>query len=185
MMRPLRKLCRLLREEAGVVFIEMAFVMPVLILIVTGGTELARYVLLNQKLDRVASTMSDLTSQAETLSTTQLTALFDAVNQVGQPFDITAAGKIYVSSVTGKSGGTAHVNWQQSSGTLSVSSSIGTAGNNATLPSGFTLAVDETVIIGEVFYSYTPLIFNGVVENTQLHHTALFRPRFGTLTSLN
>jgi len=187
MTRMLRRLALLRRDAAGAIFVEMAFVLPVLIAILTGGTEVARYVLLNQRLDRVASTMADLVSQSDdTLTAAQVDDLFDAVEEVAKPFPLESSGRVILSSVTGQSNGTSKVNWQRTTGSLTAAASkIGSPNNTATLPTGFTLVEGDTAIIAEVFFDYTPLIFGGIMENRRVYHTALYRPRFGALSQLN
>ena len=51
---------RFLREDYGAVAIEFGLTISTLIVILTGCYETARYILLNQKLDRTASSVADL-----------------------------------------------------------------------------------------------------------------------------
>lgn len=82
-------------------------------------------------------------------------------------------------------GGPATVRWRRSgSGTLAATSELGAVGADATLPQGFTVPSGDSTIIAEVFYDYTPWLFSGVTNPSRLYHRALFRPRFGALTSL-
>ncbi|MGE0747676.1 MAG: TadE/TadG family type IV pilus assembly protein [Rhodospirillales bacterium] len=187
MMRLVRRLRRLRRDDAGAIFVEMAFILPVLILMLTGGAEVARYVLLNQRLDRVASTMADLVSQSDdTLTAAQVDDLFDAVEEVAKPFTLAATGRVILSSVTGQSGGTSLVNWQRTTGSLTgAASKVGSPNNTATLPTGFALVDGDTAIIAEVYFDYTPLIFGGVMADRRVYHSAFYRPRFGALSQLN
>ena len=53
---------------AGNVAVEFALALPVLMLLMLGSAEMARFVILHQKIDRVAVTMSDLVARAETIS---------------------------------------------------------------------------------------------------------------------
>jgi Flp pilus assembly protein TadG len=186
MTRIVSALRTLRRDAAGAVFIELAFILPLLITILTGGAEIARYVILNQRLERVAATMADLVAQSEdTLTAGQVDALFDAIGEVAKPFPLMDDGRVILSSVTGQQAGP-YVNWQRTTGALtSAASKIGAPSGNATLPSGFTLVADDTAIIAEVYFDYSPLIFAGVMDPRRLYHTALFRPRFGTLTQLH
>ena len=178
---------RLVRDRGGAVMIELAFAVPVLATLMLGGVEMARYVLLHQKLDRVASSIGDLVSQAETISVTDLQNIFDAARFVANPFDLAAGGTVIVSSISNPLGvPDTKVNWQQSGGgSIPATSKVGSAGAAATLPAGFILADGQTIIVAEVFFDYTPWIFGGFTGSGQLYQRALLRPRYGGLTSLS
>ena len=190
MMRRLSRLLARLRgfrdDRCGAIMIEMAFAMPVLLSLLLGGVEIARYVLLHQKLDRVASSIADLVSQSETIAVTDLQNIFDAARYVAKPFELAAEGTVVVSSVTnplGSAGPT--INWQRNgAGTATASSRVGTEGGAATLPDGFALADGQTIIVAEVFYDYQPWILGDVTSPSQLYQRAFFRPRYGGLTML-
>ena len=87
-------------DRSGASLIELGFAMPVLLMLLLGGVEIARYVLLHQKLDRVSSSIADLVSQAELVSVADLQNIFDAAQFVAKPFDLPALGTVIVSSIT-------------------------------------------------------------------------------------
>ena len=70
MARIVHRLRKLLGDRSGNILIELAVAMPLLTTIALGGIEVSRLVLINQKLDRVAASTSDLVAQAETISAT-------------------------------------------------------------------------------------------------------------------
>lgn len=177
---------RLWRNEAGAAMIELGFAMPILITLLLGGVEIARYVLLHQKLDRVASSIADLVSQSETVSVADLQNIFDAAQFVAKPFDLPAEGTVIVSSVSNPLGSpTTKVNWQKSgAGNIPATSEVGTPGGAATLPTGFSVSDGQSIIIAEVFYDYTPWVLGDFTGASQIYHRALFRPRYGGLTTL-
>ena len=179
--------CRSLwHDKSGASLIELAFAMPILVTLLLGGVEIARYVLLHQKLDRVSSSIADLVSQAETISIGDLQNIFDAAQFVAKPFNLLAEGTVIVSSISNPLGGQdSRVNWQESGGgSITANSQIGTPGSSVTLPTGFTLADGQTIIIAEVFYDYVPWILGDFTGANQIYHRALFRPRYGGLTTL-
>ena len=77
---------RLLPCRAGNVAVEFALAVPVLIMLMLASAELARFVILHQKMDRVATTISDLVSRAETISESELLDIFTAAGEVAIPF---------------------------------------------------------------------------------------------------
>jgi len=176
----------LIEDCRGGVMIEFAFIMPVLIFFMLAGVDLVRFAMLQQKLTRAATTTADLVAQYETMSTTQLDQLLLAIEHVIQPFPLGASGQVLVSSVSRVDAGSpVLVDWQQPGpGGITVTSNFGTAGNNATLPAGFTVDGGESVIVAEVFYDFEPLLFEFMVPARRVEHQAMFRPRFGTLSTL-
>ena len=105
-------LLRLLRPEgarpclgvAGNVAVEFALTLPVLMLLMLGSAEMARFVILHQKVDRVAVTMSDLVARAETIKESELDDIFEAADIVAQPFDLHNLGIVIVSAITNEDG---------------------------------------------------------------------------------
>jgi Flp pilus assembly protein TadG len=181
-----RLLARFRDDRGGAILMEMAFAMPVMLSLLLGGVEIARYVLLHQKLDRVASSIADLVSQSGTIAVADLQNIFDAAQYVAKPFGLAAEGTVVVSSVTNPLGSAGpEVNWQRSgAGTATAASRIGTQGGTATLPDGFVLGDGQTIIVAEVFYDYQPWILGDVTSPSQLYQRAFFRPRYGGLTML-
>jgi Flp pilus assembly protein TadG len=159
--------------------------MPVLLLLMLGSAEMARFVILHQKMDRVATTISDLVSRAETISESQLDDIFEAIGEVATPFDIANLGVVIVSSVTNPDGDGAVVVWQRSGGgSYSGTSQIGTEGGSATLPTGFEVREGETAIISEVYFDFTPFLSELIVEPQVIYRNAHHRPRLGTLQTV-
>jgi len=173
------------RDRLGAILAEFAMAFPILVTLILGGVEVGRYVILQQKLHGVAVSLADLVSQAETLSVAQLDDIFLAVDHIAQPFPLGSRGVAIVSSVSASDGNPPVVNWQQmGGGTATATSLIGAPGQNATLPDGFVVRDGETVIIAEVFYNFVPFLGGSYVSPKELYNLALYRPRFGALTSL-
>jgi Flp pilus assembly protein TadG len=174
------------RDRRGAIAVEFAIVAPVLVALMVGTFEVTRYVLLHQKLDRMAVAASDLVSQGETISTAQLADIFAATELIAEPFSIGADGVVIISSAYRATGTlTTKVAWQRTgTGTLTAASTLGLQGANATLPSGFTLKEGESVIVAEVFYQFRPMFAPNLVPVARLYHRAVFRPRRGTLNTI-
>jgi Flp pilus assembly protein TadG len=185
MSRWISELRKFISDRSGNALIETAFAMPILLVIILGGAEISRYVLLHQKLDRVAASIGDLVAQAETISATDIDNLFAAAKFVVKPFELSNQGTVIVSSIGASDGNPAKVNWQRSgAGTLSAPSEIGASGANAILPAGFNIVSGDTAIIAEIFYDYTPWLLSDFTSPSRLYYRAMFRPRFGSLTAL-
>ncbi len=176
-----------IEDRRGGVMIEFAFIMPLLLFVMLAGVDLVRFAMLQQKLTRAATTMADLVSQYESMSATQLNQLFLAVEHVVAPFPLGASGQVVVSSISRVDDpDPVLVDWQRfGPGGVTVTSNFGVQGGNATLPAGFTVGGGDSVIVAEVFYDFEPLLFQFILPPRRVEHQAMFRPRFGALSTLN
>jgi hypothetical protein len=146
---------------------------------------MARFVILHQKVDRVAVTTSDLVARAETIKESELEDIFLAADFVAQPFDLPNLGIVIVSAITNEDGDGPTVAWQRSgAGTASHTSQIGVEGGAATLFADFEVREGETAIIAEVFYDFEPFLSELIVEPQTLYRRAHHRPRLGTLEEI-
>ena len=176
---------RFAADRSGAVLAETAILMPILLMVLLSGVEIGRFVLLQQKLNRTAVTMSDLIAQTNaSINLTQVANLYNAAGYVMRPFDLTQDGIVIVSSVA-QTGGNPTVSWQCiGAGGFSAASEIGTSGGAATLPTGFTMLDGESAIFAEVVFDYKPFVAPDLFGTQIIRHRAMFRPRFGALGAL-
>ena len=187
----LRRLRAFRSDRRASVSVELAFTLPMLIALLAGGLEITNYVLIHQKVERTSATISDLVAQSVRMTEGQMTSLFAATKYVMKPFELGVDGKVIVSSITG-SDGKAIISWQRPVG--ATGSRFGGQGADATetlKAAGLKLQVSEdkyialrdgeNIIACEVFYTYRPMLFSGVIKETTLYRHAFFRPRFGKL----
>lgn len=180
--------CRaLVRERRGSVLIEVAFTLPILIVLFSGGFEIGRYALLQMKVSRAAMTMADLVSQnPETISESEVNGFSDAVPHIGKPFTMDSSNtQIIVTAIRADSTNTPKICWQKSEmGNLGQNSHLGTHDQTATLPQTIAMQEGDTAIIAEVFFNYAPTLFEGFVKPHILYNTAIYRPRLAKLDDL-
>jgi hypothetical protein len=182
---PCRKVWRYFRNDRANVAVEFALALPVLLLMFLASAELGRFVLLHQKVDRVAVTISDLVARAETIRESELDDIFNAALQVAEPFDLGGHGRVVVSSVINADGEGPTVAWQRAgAGSFIASSNIGAEGTAATLPNNFDVREGETAIISEVFFDFEPFLSSLIVAPQVLYRRAHHRPRLGTLDTI-
>jgi hypothetical protein len=173
-----RLLFRFGREERGVVFIELAFALVVLMILILGGAEMARYILLQQKLDRVAMSMGDLVSRGQVLTETEVNNIFAAVPHLTAPFEFSEHGSVILTSVHREGSAAPEVIWQRiGAGNLGATSRIGAEGEAPNLPGDFTVSENETIFVAEVFYDFEPFIAPRFVDFKRLYHNSWFRAR--------
>lgn len=177
-MTALQLLQRFRREERGVVFIELAIALIVLIVLILGGAEMARFVLLQQKLDRVATSTGDLVSRGQVLTEDEVDNIFAAVPHLAEPFDFASQGRVILTSVHRDGSDAPEIVWQRvGAGDLEASSRIGAEGEGPALPENFTVSENETVFVAEVFYDFEPFIAPQMAGAGRLYHNAWFRAR--------
>jgi Flp pilus assembly protein TadG len=184
MVRIRSRIARFRDDCRGALFAEAAIALSVLATLTLGGIEVARYIILNQKLERVAATIGDLVTQAQAITSADLDSVFAAAEHVATPFDLSNDAVVIVTSVSATGANPPVVSWQYSGvGALVASSTIGTTGAAATLPADFEVRSGENVIVTEVFYNYTPWIAPEVTNATQVYYRSFYRPRVGPLTT--
>jgi hypothetical protein len=172
------------RDRRGISAVEFALVLPVLLLIAMGIAEVGRFTLLTLKVNHAAATLGDLAAREETLTATFVDNLFAAVGHVMEPFDVAADGTAYVSGV-GLDGGRTEVLWQrQGAGSLAAGSAVGGVGGVASLPEGLEARAGEAILATEVIFRYEPWLL-GLVPETTVRRVSYFRPRLGSLQSLD
>jgi Flp pilus assembly protein TadG len=179
------------RDERGVAAIEFALCLTVLLLMFLGSVELTRYILIIQKLEKTVSMITDITTQADPntapLTTTTMQQIFGATTDMMKPYAFGADGFVIVTNITKTGTNNPVVNWQYcGGGTLSATSKIGTAnGAAATLPAGITMIAGEEIVVGEVFYKFSPITTQNIVPAKTLYRTSIFMPRLGALTAFS
>ena len=174
---------RLVRDDNGIAGIEMATIMPVLLLLFCGGGEIALYARSHFQASQMASTVADAVSRYETLTASDVASIFTVTSEIMGTDDFGKNGYVILSSVSRTGGATSIVAWQCKGGALPSTSKIGIVNKAATLPGNLTLDATDNVIVAEVFYRHTPIFSNFISIEPQLYETAVFRPRLGSLTS--
>jgi len=177
---------RFRRDDRGGVLIEAAFTIPIAIMLLFAGFEVARLTLIHQKMDRAVTAMADLVSQAEDITVSQLNDMFNAVQHIMEPFDLSSSGVVIISSIGTVGANPTEIFWQRNgAGSVVATSQLGIEGDAPVLPTGFVVRSGEGLIVAEIYYDYAPLFFWEIVGPNQLYHRALFRPRYGGLETLN
>jgi hypothetical protein len=170
-------------KRRGVAALEFALTMPLWITLLLGAGDGTYFLLVNEKCDRIAYSVTDIVTQYQSITLANLNDIILASSQLMQPFPFTNNGLVIVSSVYKPTGQTPVIEWQYSGGgTLVKTSAIGVTGGAPALPNGLTLNDNDNVIISEVFYSFTPLfISEGLFGNSNLYRVAIYKPRISLL----
>ena len=178
-------IARFLHDRRGSTLLEIAFSMPILMVLLTGAIETGLFLMLNQKLQHSAVSIADLTTRDEEISEATMTDIFSAVPIIMAPFALGDDTRVIVTAVGNDASGNATIYWQRTgAGSLSQVSEIGTEGGTPSLPPDIPIRDNETIIVTEVYYEYEPVFFS-VIDPVRLRRTAFHRPRIGALTGIN
>ncbi|MFZ4124690.1 MAG: TadE/TadG family type IV pilus assembly protein [Rickettsiales bacterium] len=173
------------QDESGIAVTEFAIASGFFMLLLLGGFELSRMVLVNQKVEKVAYITADIVSQAtSTPPRSQMDEYLLAAQQVMQPFVFDGLGEVLVTSVERDPGDVQRIRWVYPPDHVAISH-IGLGdGAIAQLPEGLVINERDNVIVAEVFYRYNPMFSaQGLYEETDMYKVAVFKPRLGALTT--
>lgn len=162
-----------LRDRTGIAAVEFAFILPLMLVMFFGTVEFSQGVAVDRKVTIMARTMSDLTSQNTSVTSTQLNNFFAASTAIMTPYSASPVqstiSELYVDPNTLA----ARVQW-------SVGNAPRAVGSTVTIPTA--LQVGGTYLIfSEVSYRYVPTI--GYVmspSGVNLSDVAYTRPRQST-----
>ena len=176
---------KFLRVSDGVAVVEFALCAPMLLTLLLGSVEATRFLLINQKEEKIAFTVSDVVAQSTTLTTAAIDQLLAATQDMMNPYQFGTNGVVLITSVTKNTGSNPIVNWRYSGGgqLTGMTSRLGNVGATAKLPTGFTLNDKDNIIIAEVYYRFKPLFASKLFGATTLYKMALYKPRLGALSS--
>lgn len=170
-------------QEKGTVAIEFALSLPIWVALLLGSTDVAYLMLISQRVDRVAYSVTDILTQSETLTTSDLNTTMLAAGELMRPFEFGEKGIVIVSSLYKPAGGSTTITWQHiGGGSLARVSKIGIANGTPTMPNGLTLNDNENVIIAEVYYNFEPMFINaGILATGDIYRNAVYKPRLSPL----
>ena len=155
-----------------------------------GGIEIASYVLLHNKLSRVAATTADLTTRTPQVTEADLQQILNASATIALPYSVDLDGAVVISSITADADTSAS---RQSSSTGSGPSMAPPCPSRAKWDQragppicqrGFDLRPTQNIIVVEVFFDYEPMLFGRVTDVQQIYHRSIVFPRAGALSSI-
>jgi Flp pilus assembly protein TadG len=145
-----RRARRLLRDKRGVAAVEFAIIVPVMLVLFFGVDEFSSVVAVDRKVTLMARTLSDLTSQNDSVSDTQLTNFFNASTAIMTPYPSapvrSTITELYVDPATKQ----ARVQWSKGAAPRAT-------GTTVTIPDALKVG-DTYLIFSEVTYRYVPTI---------------------------
>lgn len=140
----------LLRNTSGVVAIEFAMLLPIMLVLFFGTVEISNGVAAYRKVTLMAHTLSDLTSQSQEVQDFDLTNFFAASTGVMMPYS-SAPIRQTITELWVNSSGQVFVQWSAGSSPLVAGAAF------ASLPANLVVA-NSYVIFSQVSYVYTPVV---------------------------
>lgn len=171
------------KSRRGMAALEFALALPIWMTLLLGCADGAYMMLVDQRVDRIAYTVTDIVTQSETVSKADLDNILLAAGQLMQPFTFGAQGVVIITSLYKPAGQATQISWQYSGGgTLGRNSKIGVFGQPPRMPGGLVLNDNENVIVAEVYYVFTPMFVNaGLLTSGDVYRVAIYKPRLSPL----
>lgn len=167
---------RFARDVRGVSAVEFALILPLMLTLYLGATEVSQAISANRKVTLMSRTVADLASQVSTISNANMDNILNASAAIVSPF-APANLKVTVSCVKIDANGNATVEWSETlTGTTRSTNSVHTPGSAATVPAALKVA-NTWLIWTEAQYSYKPVIGYTITGTMALKDQMYMRPR--------
>jgi len=183
------------RGNDGNVAVETALVTPFVLLAIFGAVDIVRYIQVQDSVVRAVSVTADAIGRQNGLTANEVTAFLAHAAGTIDPDATGGVATISVAAVHKDGDNAPKVSWRRSedastteySGTCQTT---GPAGGTASLPQGFTLFDDDTIVVAEACYTFAPAflisraIFNLDFVPLDIYGRAIAAARFSTLEVL-
>jgi Flp pilus assembly protein TadG len=174
----------LLRDDRGMAAVEFAMIVPIMAAMFIGTVEMSQAITVDRRVTQIASSTADLVAREKTITTAQLDNVMAIAAVLMRPYDPTLL-RITLVSIGAKAGNAAvtKVCWSYNSPQGGANTY---APNQAyTLPAGIVDA-GGSVVVAEVKYNYTPLIFSYYMPGmTTLQDKFYLKPRVSSMIQFN
>lgn len=165
-------LARFRRNRRGIAAVEFAVIVPVLLLLYIGASDVALAITAHRKLQSTANATADLIAQDASTTKADLTAELDIARALMQPLDAVKV-KIVLSSILIDAKGKAVVDWSSAvNGALARQK-----GTEFILPASLANQPSRSFVVVEASYLYTPLGGFGFTHEIAMSKSAYFAPR--------
>ncbi|WP_250893583.1 TadE/TadG family type IV pilus assembly protein [Croceibacterium selenioxidans] len=158
-------------DQRGLAFVEFAVTLPILLVLMSSGLELANYVIATKRIGEIAALVADNASRIGTqsilsnrpISEAEINDVFIGADLEAGQLDLEGNGRIILSSLQRNEDDQQMISWQRCFGSLAHPSSYGDEGNvgiSGMGPAGdqVTAAPGTAVMVVEIAYEYEPLV---------------------------
>jgi Flp pilus assembly protein TadG len=157
-----RRAALMLESNGGVAAVEFAMVLPVMVLMYLGMTEMTFGVNTDRKITLLSRTLADLTGRATSVNSSEMDTIFAASTSVMAPYKSDQARMVVSSIVVKDTGQKDADNKPILKGTVCWSTARGPGavalakGSTVTVPDGFQTA-DSSYVRADVTMAYSPV----------------------------
>lgn len=174
LIRPGKPLRRFGRANSGLAAVEFAFLLPVMLTMFFGVVEISQALSARTDVTNVAATVADLSAQASSLSTSDVSNIFNAAGAILYPFS-TDSAHITITSIVyddvSKSLTEGKVAWS-----CSKNGTARGVNDSVTLPDGL-MTTGGSVIMAEITYSYASDTAKAITGPITMANTFYTKPR--------
>lgn len=163
-----RRKLRFARDQRGVSAVEFALLAPIMIGLYFGCVEISDAVSVDRKVSLTAAALANLSSQVTTISSGDMSNIFDASGAIVAPYDVTKM-KMTVTCISIDANKNATVKW---SATRNGTVNSGTAN----LPAALQVA-NSQIILAEASYAYQPTVGYTITGTLNLADKMYMTPR--------
>lgn len=154
------------RDQRGAAALELGLILPFLVVLHLAVGEFVQAWQVRTRIAQVAATISDITSQARSVTSADLDDVFMAGDIILSPNPTATLGS-RLTSMSANASGVVSTDW-------TVSDNY--RGDPVSLPAGF-LGPNESVIVADVVYRYEPMFDLFMNAGFDMRHTSYARPR--------
>ncbi len=174
-------------RQRGASALEFALAAPLLLGVLLGMIDIARYVMTVQNASSAATAAADLASQTESflpqmdvaqvVTGREIAVLSLAAAEVARPVDLTADGALIVTLVGNPGAGPA-ISWQRRWGRADIPSRVSVGALR-----GVSIGPNESAVYAEIACNFRPWLLSGrllgLAETWSFHVVSVRRPRLG------
>lgn len=170
-------------KRKATVTMEFATMAPLYIVLLVLTFEANHYIFLRNKLTNVATNVTNVSS-LPSLSRDNLIGILQTTNEITFPVDFSTKGGVVISHIHyDDASGNMKISWQEKIG--DVDSKMGIEGSiPLNLPNNYIVTQGKSIIVGEVFYKYEPILKYYLYGAEDMYETRVVVPQLGTMTRL-
>jgi Flp pilus assembly protein TadG len=170
-------------DDRGVAAVEFAMIVPIMFVLFVGSVEFSQAITVDRRVTQVASSTADLVARTKSTSTSEMNGIMEIIAQLMAPYSATPL-KLTILNVYSdpNNASDTKVCWSYNHNGGAVNY---TNGQSYSLPTGVVQA-GESVIVADVTYTYTPLIFDYFIKSaTTFTETFYLKPRLSSSVEYN
>lgn len=156
-------------DSQGVAAVEFAFIVPIMFVMFVGAVELSQAITVDRRVTQAASSIADLAARKETtISQSEIGDIMKIGGYIMAPYNQTPL-QVTVRNVSSSSAdaNATKQSWQCTFSAMGENPTPSCACMNETydLPPGL-VSTNDSVVVAEVNYTYTPLVFDYFLNRT-------------------